>query len=58
MAFDSLGQSLSMSQVVEGKRDDGRQPGVGCGDPAGQIIVVASQMDVAIDRPWQDVGQK
>src|SRR5918996_3703281 len=55
MAFNGLGQSLAMCEVVEGKWDDGRQPSVGRSDAAGAIVVMATQVDVAVDGPWQDI---
>jgi hypothetical protein len=55
VAFDGLRQSLSVGKVIEREGNDGRQPGVGGGDTASEIIIVSAKVNVAIDGSRQDI---
>ena len=54
-AVDGFGQGFIALQVVGAERDQGGQAGMGGGQRPQGIVVVAVQVDVAVNQPRQDV---
>ena len=53
-AVDGLGQGLVALQVVGAEGDQGGQSGVGGGQGSQRIVVVAVQVDMAVNEAGQD----